>query len=99
MIRPLFYMPILIRPGQHRTLHSGIFRTFSHTELFTSVNPHDQTRIVVASLFLGAAFLTLAVRSYAHPKGSFAMAGALLAVVIAISAVTQASPLLEGAVV
>ena len=66
---------------------------------FTPVNPHEELRIVIASLVLGAAFLTLALRSYKQPIGSFTLAGALLTVVIAVSALTGASPVREGAVV
>ena len=63
---------------------------------FTPVNPHEEMRIVIASLVLGAAFLTLALRSYRQPLGSFMLAGALLTVVIAVSALTGASPVREG---
>ncbi len=49
---------------------------------FTPVNPHEEARIVIASVVLGAAFLTLALRSYRHPTRSFALAGALVTVVI-----------------
>ena len=66
---------------------------------FTPVNPHEELRIVIASLVLGAAFLTLALRSYRQPIGSFTLAGALLTVVIAVSALTGASPVRKGAVV
>ncbi len=65
----------------------------------TPVNPHEELRIVIASLVLGAAFLTLALRSYKQPIGSFTLAGALLTVVIAVSALTGASSLREGIVV
>ena len=66
---------------------------------FTPVNPHEELRIVVASLVLGAAFLTLALWSYRHALRSFVLAGALLTVVITVSALTGASPAREGAVV
>ena len=66
---------------------------------FTPVNPHEEARIIVASVFLGAAFLTLLVWSYRNPRRAFAAAVGLLALVIAVSAATGASPLLEGAVV
>ena len=66
---------------------------------FTPVNPHDELRIVVASLVLGASFLVLALRSFTQPIGSFALGGALLTVVIMVSALTGASPVGEGAVV
>jgi len=65
---------------------------------FTPVNPHHEQRIVVVSLVLGAAFLTLAWRSYRQPRGSFMLAAALLTVVITVSALTGASPVGEGAV-
>ena len=55
---------------------------------FTPVNPHDELRIVVASMVLGASFLALAIRSFTQPIGSFAGGGALLTVVIAVSALT-----------
>ncbi len=66
---------------------------------FTPANPHEEVRIVVASLVLGAAFLTLGLRSYRHATRSFTLAGALLTLVITVSALTGASPLGEGAVV
>ena len=66
---------------------------------FTPVNPHEEGRIVIASLVLGAAFLTLALRSYRHATGSFTLAGVLLTIVIAVSALTGASPVGEGAAV
>ena len=66
---------------------------------FTPVNPHEETRIIVASLILGAAFLTLLLWSRRTPARAFAVAAGLLALVIAVSAATGASPLLEGAVV
>ena len=66
---------------------------------FTPVNPHEEARIVIASVVLGAAFLTLSLRSYRHPTRSFALAGALVTVVITVSALTGASPVREGAVV
>ena len=66
---------------------------------FTPVNPHDETRILVASLILGAAFLTLLLWSRRDPARAFAVAAGLLALVVAVSATTGASPLLEGAVV
>ncbi len=65
---------------------------------FTPVNPHQEQRIVVVSVMLGAAFLALVWRSYRQPSGSFILAGALLAVVITVSALTGASPVGEGAV-
>ena len=49
-------------------------------------------------MMLGAAFLALVWRSYRQPSGSFILAGALLAVVITVSALTGASPVGEGAV-
>jgi len=66
---------------------------------FTPVNPHEELRIFIASLILGATFLTLALRSYRQPIGSFTLAGALLTVVIAVSALTGTSPMREGIVV
>ena len=66
---------------------------------FTPVNPHEEVRIVIASLLLGGAFLTLAVRSFNDPAKSFTLAGALLSVVITVSALTGASSVGEGAVV
>ena len=66
---------------------------------FTPVNPHDETRIIVASFVLGATFLALVVWSYTATVWPFVSGSALLAVVIAVSATTGASPLREGAVV
>lgn len=66
---------------------------------FTPVNQHDETRIIVVSLVLGAAFLTLGLRSYREPLSSFALGGGLLALVIVVSAATGASPWQEGAVI
>ena len=66
---------------------------------FTPADPHEKVRIVVASLVLGGAFLTLGLRSYRHATMSFTLAGALLTVAITVSALTGASPLGEGAVV
>jgi uncharacterized membrane protein YjjP (DUF1212 family) len=66
---------------------------------FTPVNQHDETRIIVASLVLGAAFLVLSLGSYRNAASSFAVATGLLVLVIAVSAATGASPLREGAVV
>ena len=66
---------------------------------FTPVNPHEEARILVASVILGAAFLALMLWSYRNPRRAFAAAAALLALVIAVGATTGASPLLEGAVV
>ncbi len=66
---------------------------------FTPVNPHDEMPIVIASLVLGAAFLTLALRSYSRGTWSFVLAGVLLTIVITVGALTGASPVGEGAVV
>ncbi len=66
---------------------------------FTPVNPHEETRIIVASVILGAAFLTLLLWSHRNPRLAFATSAGLLSLVIVVSAVTGASPLLEGAVV
>ena len=66
---------------------------------FTPANQHDETRIIVASIVLGAAFLVLGLRSYRKPASSFAVATGLLVLVVAVSAATGASPLREGAVV
>ena len=66
---------------------------------FTPVNPHDEMRIIVASFVLGATFLALVVWSYTATVWPFVLGSALLAVVIAVSATTGASPLREGAVV
>ena len=66
---------------------------------FTPADPHEKVRIVVASLVLGGAFLTLGLRSYRHATMSFTLAGALLTVAITVSALTGTSPLGEGAVV
>ncbi len=66
---------------------------------FTPVNPHEETRVIVASLILGAAFLTLLLWSRRTPARAFASGAGLLTLVITISAATGASPLLEGAVV
>ena len=66
---------------------------------FTPVSQHDETRIIVASIVLGAAFLVLGLRSYRKAASSFTMAAGLLVLVIAVSAATGASPLQEGAVV
>ena len=66
---------------------------------FTPVNPHDEMRIIVASFVLGATFLALVVWSYTATVWPFVLGSALLAVVIAVSATTDASPLGEGAVV
>ena len=63
------------------------------------MNQHDETRIIVVSLVLGAAFLTLGLRSYREPLSSFALGGGLLALVIVVSAATGASPWQEGAVI
>ena len=64
---------------------------------FTPVNLHEETRIVVASVGLGAAFLTLLIWSLTQAARAFAAALGLLVLVIAVSATTGASPLLEGA--
>ena len=66
---------------------------------FTPVNPHEKPRIIIASLILGTVFLTLLLRSRRQPARAFAVAAGLLALVIAVSAATGASPLAEGAVV
>ena len=66
---------------------------------FTPVNQREEARIIVASLVLGAAFLALWVWSHRRPARAFATATGLLGLVIAVSAITQASPLLEGVVV
>jgi predicted branched-subunit amino acid permease len=66
---------------------------------FTPANQHEEMRIIVASLILGAAFLALLVRSYKHPTASFSIATGLLALVVSVSAITAASPILEGALV
>ena len=64
---------------------------------FTPVNLHEETRIVVAGVVLGAAFLTLLMWSYTQAARALAAALGLLVLVIAVSATTGASPLLEGA--
>ena len=64
---------------------------------FTPANPHEEMRIVIASLVLGAAFLTLALQSYSHATRSFVLTGALLTVVITVGALTGASHVVEGA--
>ena len=66
---------------------------------FTPANQHEETRIIVASLILGAAFLSLWVWSYRRPARAFATSTGLLGLVIAVSSITEASPLAEGAVV
>lgn len=66
---------------------------------FTPANQHEETRIIVASLILGAAFVALLVRSYRNPTASFSIATGLLALVVTVSAITAASPIREGAVV
>ena len=66
---------------------------------FTPVNPHEEPRILAASLILGAAFLSLGVRSFKHPMPSFSIATGLLASIVAVSVLTGASPMPEGAVV
>ena len=38
---------------------------------FTPANPHEAARIVFASLILGAAFLTLFVKTYSKPTQAF----------------------------
>ena len=64
---------------------------------FTPVNPHEETRILIAGILIGPAFFLLTVRSYIRTAQSFAAAAGLLALVIGVSATTGASPPLEGA--
>ena len=66
---------------------------------YTPVNRHEETRILVASLAIGAAFLALRVGSFRHPLASFWIATSLLALVVVVSAISGASPIREGAAV
>ena len=66
---------------------------------FTSVNRHEQTRIIVGSMILGALFLSLGIASFRKPFIAFATGLGLLLGVYALSAATGASPLMEGMVV
>lgn len=63
---------------------------------FTPLNPYDESRIVAASLILGATFLYLALLSRKSPSQAFWGGFGLLAVVIIAAAWTGASPVAEG---
>ena len=63
---------------------------------FTPINTHPELRIKVASLILGASFLLLGLASFRRPFFAFVAALTLLLVVYIVSAVSGASPVLEG---
>ena len=63
---------------------------------FTPLNPYPGARIVIASLLLGTAFLTLAISSYREPPRAFWGGFALLAIVIVVSSWTGVSPAEEA---
>lgn len=66
---------------------------------FTPANQHSELRVVVASIFLGAAFLWIGIKSISQPGRYFAIGLILLLAVYAISALSGASPIDEGLVV
>ena len=63
---------------------------------FTPVNPHDEARIIVASLVLGISFSGLGILSFRKPFLAFCVALAILLMVYLISALSGASPIQEG---
>ena len=66
---------------------------------FTPVNQNPETRIMIASIILGASFLWIGIKSVARPGRYFAIGLILLLAVYAISDLSGASPLAEGIVV
>lgn len=66
---------------------------------FTPVNRHPEGRIIIASLIIGIVFLGLGLLSFRKQFISFFAALILLIIVIAVSALSGASPLQEGIIV
>jgi|GEM_PF-3194064 len=66
---------------------------------FTPVNPHPETRVVVASLILGSLFFGLALYSYKNSIVASRISLGFLLFVYFLSAMTGKSPVSEGFIV
>ena len=63
---------------------------------FTPINRSDSGQIVVGAMIIGAGFAGLFVWSFVKPRAASRAALGLFIGVVALSAVTGASPVLEG---
>ena len=63
---------------------------------YTPINNSDASQIVIGAMIIGAGFVGLFLWSFFRPRRAALFALALFVAVVAISAATDASPLLEG---
>ena len=80
------------------TGHGTLFLlAFIHLVLpFTVVNSHPETRIKVAALVLGVAFLALAIAAFRRPYPALLIGLCVFLAVCAVAALGGSSPLSEG---